>query len=317
MEAFDKVDKQVSKPVLGSDGASRWQEFAQQAKLPRRTSAAPKAPLKALDRASGTLKWDDERRREDENRQAQGLGKLETNQGYTQFKKSKGDEEDQDADQKKEELRIQSKTRPEKSEYFIPSKAFQGWKWDYIFTTRKTYGTGYYWDGTDSLLELQGNRQRPAPKHSSKKVATDKERSGSKETKRSKRTEDFVTPKKKKSKKSKAPVTIVHDPNHPLEQVAAVLQAHQLPPGWYSTKDPFSGKTYYYNETTGERSWEKPTIQSQSAATETSDSSGSPDLPTGWAAVKDPASGKEYYYHSQTRQTTWEKPTKEHGQLRL
>jgi len=31
-----------------------------------------------------------------------------------------------------------------------------------------------------------------------------------------------------------------------------------LPPGWQEMKDPSSGHSYYYNATTGETTWTKP-----------------------------------------------------------
>lgn len=33
---------------------------------------------------------------------------------------------------------------------------------------------------------------------------------------------------------------------------------HKLPPGWHMTKDPSSGRNYYYNPSTGATSWEAP-----------------------------------------------------------
>jgi len=70
-----------------------------------------------------------------------------------------------------------------------------------------------------------------------------------------------------------------------------------LPPGWVEAKDPKSGKTYYYNKTTKETSWKKP---SASAAAD--------ELPPHWAEVKDPNSGKTYYYNKVTKETSWKRP---------
>jgi hypothetical protein len=38
----------------------------------------------------------------------------------------------------------------------VESGTFEGYKFDYVFTTRDN-GTGYYWDGLDSSRQLQGN----------------------------------------------------------------------------------------------------------------------------------------------------------------
>ena len=57
-----------------------------------------------------------------------------------------------------------------------------------------------------------------------------------------------------------------------------------LPPGWFGSMDPTYHRVYYYNPSTGERSWERPL----------------PGLPSGWAEAKDPASGVTYYYNAGT-----------------
>ena len=57
-----------------------------------------------------------------------------------------------------------------------------------------------------------------------------------------------------------------------------------LPPGWFSTIDTTYHRPYFYNPTTGERTWERP----------------APPLPSGWAEAKDPASGVTYYFNAST-----------------
>jgi len=75
--------------------------------------------------------------------------------------------------------------------------------------------------------------------------------------------------------------------------------ADALPPGWTEHVDPKSGKTYYYNKSTKETSWKKPTASAAPAGDE---------LPAGWAEVKDPSSGKTYYYNKSTKETSWKRP---------
>jgi hypothetical protein len=48
-----------------------------------------------------------------------------------------------------------------------------------------------------------------------------------------------------------------------------------LPNGWYAAVDPTYNTTYYYNPSSGERSWERPAAP----------------LPQGWVEATDPASG--------------------------
>jgi len=48
-----------------------------------------------------------------------------------------------------------------------------------------------------------------------------------------------------------------------------------LPDGWYAAVDPTYSTTYYYNPTSGERSWLRPAAP----------------LPPGWVEATDPSSG--------------------------
>ena len=41
-----------------------------------------------------------------------------------------------------------------------------------------------------------------------------------------------------------------------------VAQQQQLPPGWYTTVDPQSGRTYYCDERSGQCQWDPPQMQS-------------------------------------------------------
>ncbi|PSC68224.1 poly-glutamine tract-binding [Micractinium conductrix] len=66
-----------------------------------------------------------------------------------------------------------------------------------------------------------------------------------------------------------------------------------LPPGWYQASDPTYNRVYFYNPTTGDRSWTRPAASI---------------LPPGWTEGKDPSSGATYFYNSATGQTQWERP---------
>lgn len=317
-DAFASVDELVSKSVLGSDGAASWQAFRSSKDHSRdvpalhRPSAAPKAPLKRADKlGTGFTSWEEER--EHEERIRKSAGHATAGAGYTVFKKK---DEAGEAAERKRQAQIKARIRPDDQEYFIPSKVFKGWKFDYIFTTRpERGGTGYYWDGMDSIKQLDGTltvvegKNASTPPHNDSKATStismeDKEKIPSSE------------PKKKKRKKDKGPV-ILHDPNNPLEQVHAILARRNqqllgmvtaaptattdqtLADGWETASDPESGRVYYFNRTSGERRWEKPEKQNP-----TNDET----LPEGWKSAIDSASGKTYFYHATTGETKWEKP---------
>jgi hypothetical protein len=221
-------------------------------------------------------------------------GEAALGSGYTTFKRKSDAEE---AGERKRRKQIEKKIRPEKKSYFLSSEGFTGWKFDYIYTTRDR-GTGYYWDGTDSIKKLSGIGdfpEEPSGEESNLGEARNVEpaatHGGSKKQ------------KKKRKEKSKAPAPIAHDPNNPLEQVANAIRKRNetlkappaglittLPSGWEIADDKSSGKVYYFKRSTGERQWDPP------AAT----------LPDGWKSAKD-ATGKDYYYNS-TGETRWDKP---------
>lgn len=298
MGAFSKVDDLVSKPVLGSDGAASWQEFRKDHKQQYRPSVAPKAPLKKADKlGTGLSSWEDEQRHEDQIRKV--AGDAATGAGYTQFKQKNNAEE---AQERKRMKMVESRTRPDDKDYFIPGKTFSGWKFDYVFTTRPNYGTGYYWDGMDSIKKLRGEElpeEQPAKKA---KVHDNDQKNDTNYA-------DVEKPKKKKRKKLQGPV-IVNDPTNPLEQIAAVIQKRQqlltgqdptLQQGWEVAKDPFTGKPYYFNRATGEQTWEKPTADPDAGKDDA-------PLPEGWEAVTDKSTGKVYYFNRSSGERSWEKP---------
>ena len=299
-DAFAKVDSIVSKPVLGSDGAASWQEFRKDVKGSR-PSTAPKAPLKKLDRlGAGFTSWEDERSHEVQVRKK--AGHAETGAGYTTFKKKNSAEE---AAERKRIKTIEAKIRPEEKDYFIRAPTFQGWKFDYIFTTRPDRGTGYFWDGSDSIKKLRGD----LPEEQSSSSPNDqKKREGSENARLD--DDNDLKPKKKKKKKSDGPV-IISDPNNPMEQVGAILQRRNqmfgvvgdLPAGWEATRDHGTGETYYFNRGTGERSWTKPDAPVSQGTIADTDK----PFPEGWNAAVDTTSGKTYYFHT-NGQTQWDRP---------
>jgi hypothetical protein len=336
--AYNAVDELVAKPVFGSDGAKKWQSFAQstlkQQQHIHSKSVAPTAPLKAIDRATGFTSWKEEREYSNQIRQSDD--KNTTSSGYTNFTQ-KGNHQNNNELSSKERKRIERRIIGENQEYFIPSSTFVGWKFDYVFTTRmETHGTGYYFDGMDSIKLLRGQISKDNIPSSAKVMTLVPSEAGT-ETKRrlagdntdtaATASSDIgaTTPISKKKKKIKnLPPVIVNNPNHPLEQIAAILAQRQqqqqqptsselLPMGWECAKDTVTGKQYYFNRTTGERTWELPkSIINDSSKTETTTGISNYNeklTHSCWNVTKDPTSGKEYYYNSQTGETSWEKPT--------
>ena len=331
--AYNAVDDLVAKPVFGSDGAKKWQSFAQatqqQQHIQRGHSVAPTAPLKAIDRATGFTSWKEERDYSNQIRHSDDHTKNTTLSGYTNFTQKANHDHEMSS---KERKRIERRIIGENQEYFIPSTTFVGWKFDYIFTSRiETHGTGYYFDGMDSLKLLNGQISKDDIPSSAKVLSTTSTETNDSTKKRTtsastvttdEATTNILPTKKKKKTKHAAPI-IVNNPNHPLEQIAAILAQRQqqqsssssesLPVGWECAKDSTTGTTYYFNRTTGARTWESPAAPSNriiAAVTNNSSSSSSTDKNDSneWKVTMDPTSGKEYYYNIQTGETSWEKP---------
>ena len=302
-DAFSKVDELVSKPVYGSEAAASWQSFRKD-HGPKNPSSAPKAPLKKADKlGTGFTSWEEERAHEGKIRKE--AGHAEANSGYTLFNTEHQKKADEAANRKRK-ARIEARRRPDDKEYLIPSKTFEGWKFDYVFTTRNGT-TGYYWDGMDSIKkengELKTVEKSENNQTSSPSDTKDTEKSAAKKS------------KKKKKQRIKGP-TFVHDPKNPMEQMQAILQQrnqklmgitadNSLPSGWEAAKDPSTGNTYYFHRASGQRSWKKPKESSESTKGhgDTSDNT----LPDGWKSAVDPATGKTYYHHANGR-TSWTKP---------
>lgn len=71
-----------------------------------------------------------------------------------------------------------------------------------------------------------------------------------------------------------------------------------LPEGWTEHLDPGSGRTYYYNASTGVTSWDRPAPTAQKAMPAESD----------WTENIDPATGNKYYYNAKTGESSWTQP---------
>jgi WW domain len=329
--AYNAVDDLVAKPVLGSDGTAKWQNFTQhvQSKLSKSNSnsvsVAPTAPLKALDRAVGFVSWKEEREYSNKTRYNDDNENGTKSAGvYTHFSKSHNTSDHEIT--AKERKRIERRIIGSDQEYFTPSTTFMGWKFDYVFTTKSSHGTGYYFDGMDSIKKLNGQlleEDVPLPKISHSDAASKKRCINNDNADKTILTQDQIVKVKKTKKAKKSPtVTIVNDPNHPMEQVAAILaqrassvrnqNSTMLPNGWDVARAS-DGMEYYYNRTTGERTWDKPT----STKIPESDLSGNKGTkpeklqhPTNnWNVATDPSTGKVYYYNTLSGETLWEKPS--------
>uniref|UniRef100_A0ACD5XF20 Uncharacterized protein n=1 Tax=Avena sativa TaxID=4498 RepID=A0ACD5XF20_AVESA len=79
--------------------------------------------------------------------------------------------------------------------------------------------------------------------------------------------------------------------------------SQELPLGWVEAKDPTTGASYFYNQSTGVTQWDRPggavnTVQHQAA----------PSLPENWEEALDKSTGQKYYYNTKTQATQWEPP---------
>ena len=83
-------------------------------------------------------------------------------------------------------------------------------------------------------------------------------------------------------------------------------QESSLPEGWIEQVDQQSRDIFYYNDATGESSWEPPGFQVGGAAPPGA-------MPGGWVARVDEASGETFYINEQTGESQWE-PPQETGQ---
>ena len=282
-DAFSTVDSLVSKPVMGSDGAASWQKFqaSTKSKQTKSRNVAPHIPLKRTDKLTGMKSIEEERKNEENLRKIGGDRKM--GGGYTLFKR-KGHDRDEIADRKRLKM-VEERKKPEDKKYFIKAATFAGWKEDYVFTTRER-GTGYYWDGMDSVKRLvKGNSM------STSSVATDTIDGAGEAAQVSK---ESKKKKKKKDKKAK------------MDSSAT----QSLPNGWAEALDPTSGRTYYYNVSLNKTVWERPTNEKTESGDVKGDiiSDGGKPLENGWEEAKDPTTGKIYYFNRSLNKTTWERP---------
>ncbi len=84
--------------------------------------------------------------------------------------------------------------------------------------------------------------------------------------------------------------------NMKLTSTSDVQCAGGLPPGWAAALDIKYQATYFFNASTGERTWQRPAMPAAAP------------LPDGWAEGTDPRSGIAYYYNTSTGVRQWQRP---------
>ncbi|KAI3951825.1 hypothetical protein MKW92_009223 [Papaver armeniacum] len=96
--------------------------------------------------------------------------------------------------------------------------------------------------------------------------------------------------------------SFVASPNKLDIQPNQATAVTRLPPGWVEAKDPTSGSSYYYHESTGKTQWEVPS--------ENFGSGQPPYLPPqqDWIETLDETSGCKYYFNTKTHVSQWEVP---------
>ncbi len=84
-----------------------------------------------------------------------------------------------------------------------------------------------------------------------------------------------------------------------------------LPPGWQAGFDTQYQRTYYYNHSTGETTWEKPKWEPAAAVAPVAPPEATPAaLPASarWETAIDTARGKPYFYNHATGESAWALP---------
>ncbi|GJM92082.1 hypothetical protein PR202_ga08510 [Eleusine coracana subsp. coracana] len=84
--------------------------------------------------------------------------------------------------------------------------------------------------------------------------------------------------------------------------------AQELPPGWAEAKDPTTGTSYFYNQSTGVTQWDRP-----SGVVNTTQHQVSRSLPENWEEAIDESTGNKFYYNTKTQATQWEPPSVDAG----
>jgi hypothetical protein len=297
--AFASVDALASKPILGSDGAANWQEFRTKNKdAVISKGTAPHAPLKKADRlGTGFQSVKEERSHEEKVREEGNEARM--NSGYTTFKRKQNQG---DIEEKKRRKMIEERIRPDKVKYFIAAITFEGWKEDYIFTTRER-GTGYYWDGMDSLKKLRGEQCSNVVAGNTKVYAASIDT-----------IDEDPKPKKKKKKSKKGKNEISHSSSHapeegaktnnPMEQVLNAMRRRteivNRPPGSHSqdtqeTKATLTGTKSSSTFGNVNSIIDMESLKSQLAM-------------FNWEVANDPNSGKLYYFSRKSGERQWENP---------
>ena len=275
MDAFSKVDDLVSKPILGSDGAKAWQEFAKDNKSARTAkkslSSAPQAPLKAQERSMGFTSWQEEQQAEGKRRLEQGLQVAST--GYTHFKKKQPQHEKQQEHA--------DKATGDKDNYHDNDDDDDNKKDKKQQSTTSTITSN---DTTTTTTTTTTTSDRPRKKRKAAAAVTV--------------VHDPMHPLEQ--------VSAALQQKH---QQAASNAATALPPGWHVAQDAASGKTYFYHATTGQRSWEKPVKTTETNSNNNNAMNNT--LPEGWTTAQDPCTGNTYYYHAPTKIVQWHPPNQQ------
>ncbi|BDA42301.1 probable polyglutamine-binding protein 1 at C-terminar half [Coccomyxa sp. Obi] len=104
----------------------------------------------------------------------------------------------------------------------------------------------------------------------------------------------------------------------PAAVAPAASSSEPLPEGWSEAVDPTYNHPYWYNVSTGERTWVRPKPVAKAPAPAAASGmakappppkmTGTP-LPLGWSEAVAPDTGLPYYFNAATGQTQWERPT--------